>query len=112
MTSRRKSRAWRGAQLTAGLMLMVFGPIIGLPTPGPLGLLLFGLGLALVLRNSHWARKRYVRSTRRHPRLKRAMDTGLRRRRRRKVPTDIAAPGRSGAGELTGGTPAPTSPRA
>lgn len=107
MVSRRKSPAWRGVQLAAGLMLMVFGPIIGLPTPGPLGLLLFGVGLALVLRNSRWAKKRYVRSTRRYPRLKRAMDTGLRRRRRLKVPMDTG----ERDGELTGGTAAPTSPR-
>lgn len=111
MTSRRQSSLLRSLQLAAGLVLMVFGPIIGLPTPGPLGFVLFGIGLALVLRSSRWAKKRYVRSTRRYPKLKRAMDTGLRRRRRLKVPIDTDGETALGGGELTGGTPAPTSPR-
>jgi hypothetical protein len=77
---RPRSEIARIARLAAGVALMIFGPIIGLPTPGPLGFLLFGLGLALVLRNSQAAKRRYVRMTRRHPRLQRAVNFGLRRR--------------------------------
>ncbi len=62
---------------------MVVGPIIGLPTPGPLGLVLFAAGLALVLRNSPAARRHYVRYARRNPRVQRVMNFGLRRRRGR-----------------------------
>lgn len=72
----------RMAQLAGGVMLMVAGPLIGLiPSPLPFGLLLFGIGLALVLRNSLWARRRYVRWKRRYPRAGRITDFGLRRRR-------------------------------
>ncbi|KPF70898.1 hypothetical protein IP88_11245 [alpha proteobacterium AAP81b] len=76
----------RLAGLSGGVLLMVFGPIIGLPTPGPLGFVLFAAGLALVLRNSRWAKRRYVRHTRRYPRVRRAIDFGLRRRGRPRLP--------------------------
>lgn len=63
---------------------MLAAPIIGIPTPGPLGILIFGFGLALVLRNSRWARRRYLLHTRRYPRVRRAIDFGLRRKRKPK----------------------------
>ncbi len=73
----------RVAQLAGGVLLMIAGPLIGLvPSPFPFGLLLFGVGLALVLRNSLWARRRYVRWKRRYPRAGRITDFGLRRRSR------------------------------
>lgn len=74
----------RLVQLAAGLVLMLFGPIIGgsLPVPFPVGLVLFGSGLALVLRNSLWARWRYVRWKRRHPRAGKLTEFGLQRHRR------------------------------
>ena len=73
----------RVAQLVGGITLMIAGPLVGLiPSPFPFGLLLFGVGLALVLRNSLWARRRYVRWKRRYPRAGRITDFGLRRRNR------------------------------
>ncbi len=80
-----RSEPVRMAQLGLGFFLMIFGPIIGLPTPGPLGFILFGFGAALVLRNSFWARRRYVRYSRRYPRVQRAMDFGLRRKSKRRI---------------------------
>ena len=76
----------RVAQLAGGVLLMIVGPLVGLvPSPLPFGLLLFGVGLALVLRNSLWARRRYVRWKRRYPRAGRITDFGLRRRRSGRV---------------------------
>ncbi len=76
-----RSAPGRVAQLVFGILLMVFGPLIGvpIPVPFPIGLVTFGLGLALVLRNSIWARKRYVRWKRRFPRAGRITDFGLQR---------------------------------
>ena len=68
-----------------GVLLMLVAPIIGIPTPGPFGIFIFGFGFALVLRNSRWARRRYLWHTRRHPRVRRAVDFGLRRKRRPRV---------------------------
>ena len=76
-----RSEPVRVVQLAAGLMLMAAGPVVGvIPAPLPIGLVLFGVGLALVLRNSLWARRRYVRWKRRFPRAARFTDFGLRRR--------------------------------
>ncbi len=79
-----RSEPARVAQLAAGLVLMVVGPLVGavVPVPLPIGLISFGLGLALVLRNSVWARKRYVRWKRRYPRAGRLTEFGLQRHKR------------------------------
>jgi hypothetical protein len=77
-----RSQPFRVFQLVLGVLLMLVAPIIGIPTPGPLGIFIFGFGFALVLRNSRWARRRYLRYTRRYPRVRRAVDFGLRRKRK------------------------------
>ncbi len=79
-----RSEPVRVIQLGLGVVLMVTGPLIGapLPVPFPVGLVLFGAGLALVLRNSLWARQRYVRWKRRYPRAGKITDFGLQRHRR------------------------------
>jgi hypothetical protein len=86
-----RSEPFRVFQLGLGVLLMLVAPIIGIPTPGPLGIFIFAFGLALVLRNSSWARRRYVRYTRRYPRVQRAVNFGLRRKSKRRhkpiVPT-------------------------
>jgi hypothetical protein len=78
------SEPWRVVQLGFGLVLMIVGPILGsaVPIPIPFGLVLFGFGLALVLRNSGWARRRYVRWKRRYPRAGKITEFGLQRHRR------------------------------
>ena len=79
-----RSEPVRVAQLGVGGVMMIVGPIVGapLPVPFPVGLVLFGVGLALVLRNSGWARRRYVRWKRRYPRAGRITEFGLQRHRR------------------------------
>ncbi|BBE33846.1 hypothetical protein [Sphingosinicella microcystinivorans] len=80
---RPRSLARRGAEMTAGVMLMILSPIIGGPLiPGPFGFIGSAIGLALVLRNSHGARKRYVAFKRRYPKAAHWVDKGLRRRKK------------------------------
>lgn len=85
-----RSAAWRLVQLGGGVTLILLSPVIAIPTPPPVGILTFAFGLALVLRNSRWARRRYVRYTRRHPRLQKAVNFGLRRRSKRRLPAPVA----------------------
>jgi hypothetical protein len=47
--------------------------------PGPGGVFVFAAGLALILQNSEWAKRLYVRFKRRHPNKGRWADWGLRR---------------------------------
>ncbi len=76
----------RVAQLGAGLVLIAVAPPLALiPQPFPIAMIVGGAGLALVLRNSSWARRRYVRWHRRHPRAGRVADFSLQRRGRRDV---------------------------
>lgn len=68
-----------------GWLLILAAPIVGL-LPGPGGIVLLAAGFALVLETSPWAKRAYVRSKRRWPRLGELIDRVLRRgsaRRRR-----------------------------
>lgn len=69
-----------------GLVVIAASPLIGI-LPGPGGIPVFAAGLVLVLRNSLWAQKRFVRARRRWPRFGRYADMALRRRsfRRRRL---------------------------
>lgn len=58
---------WRWTKLVLGWALLVFGPLVGGPLPGPFGIVGFAAGLILVLRNSRWARRFFIRIQRRHP---------------------------------------------
>lgn len=51
-----------------GIFLMVFGIAIA-PLPGPLGVPPFMLGLVLVLRNSTWSKRLFIRIQRRFPKV-------------------------------------------
>ena len=81
-----RSQPFRVFQLALGLLLMLIAPVVGVATPGPFGIFIFGFGFALVLRNSRWARRRYLRHTRRYPRVRKAVDFGLRRKHRPRLP--------------------------
>jgi Flp pilus assembly protein TadB len=61
-------RLVRIALMVVGALLAVFGVLIA-PLPGPFGLPIAVLGLMIVLRNSFWAKRRFVRLHRRHPRF-------------------------------------------
>jgi hypothetical protein len=61
-----------------GLILLVVSPLVG-AIPGPGGLIVAGVGLAMVLKTSMWAKRRYVRVKRWQPKAGRWMDWALRR---------------------------------
>lgn len=60
------SRLWRGVLVGLGFLIVVLGIIIA-PLPGPMGLPISIAGLVIVLRNSYWAKRQFIRSLRRHP---------------------------------------------
>ena len=65
--------------LVLGVILMILSPLAGV-IPGPGGLLVFAIGLAMVLKTSMWAKRRYVHFKRWQPKAGRWTDWGLRRR--------------------------------
>ena len=69
---------WRPVLLTLGWMLIILAVPVGI-LPGPGGIFVFGGGVALLLRNSHWARRRYAGLKRRWPKLGQGCDRVLRR---------------------------------
>lgn len=85
MTLRERWRAWgripavRTGLFVLGVLLMLVSPLIG-ALPGPGFIILFPIGLALALRNSRWAKRRYVHFKRWQPKAGRWADWGLRRR--------------------------------
>lgn len=101
-----RSEPFRVFQIILGLLLLPVAGIVGVISPAPIGIVILGAGMALVFRNSRWARRRYVVYTRRYPRVRRAVDFGLMRGRRRKarVGPDHAA------ASLTNPATDPTSP--
>ena len=61
-----------------GVVLLVVSPLVG-AIPGPGGIIVAGIGLALVLRTSMWAKRRYVRFKQWQPKAGRWTDWALRR---------------------------------
>ena len=61
-----------------GVVLLLISPLVG-AIPGPGGIIVAGLGLAMVLKTSMWAKRRYVRVKRWQPKAGRWMDWALRR---------------------------------
>ena len=61
-----------------GIILMLLSPLAGV-IPGPGGIFVFAIGLAMVLKTSMWAKRRYVRFKRWQPKAGRWTDWGLRR---------------------------------
>ena len=65
--------------LTTGwVLVLIVTPIVGV-LPGPGGIFIFAFGAALLLKNSNWVKRAYVRHGRRHPRHLRLADRILRR---------------------------------
>ena len=62
-----------------GVVLLLLSPLVG-AIPGPGGIIVAGIGLALVLRTSIWAKRHYVRFKRWQPKAGRWTDWALRRR--------------------------------
>lgn len=61
-----------------GCLLILLAPLVGL-LPGPGGIILFPIGLALALQNSQWAKRVYGRFKRTHPRYAAFADRLMRR---------------------------------
>ena len=64
--------------LMLGVIFLIITPLLG-PLPGPGGVFTFAIGAGLVLQNSVWARKRYVRFKKQRPKMGGWADWGLRR---------------------------------
>ena len=64
--------------LVLGILLMIASIPVG-ALPGPGGIFVFAAGLALVLKTSMWAKRRYVDFKRKQPKIGRWADWGLRR---------------------------------
>ena len=62
-----------------GVILIILSPLAGV-IPGPGGVFVFAIGLAMVLKTSMWAKRHYVRLKRKQPKIGRWADWGLRRR--------------------------------
>ncbi|MCA3254732.1 MAG: hypothetical protein INF91_03840 [Alphaproteobacteria bacterium] len=78
-----RQRSWRRTKVGVGVVLMTFGPALGWPLPGPVGIVSFAAGLTLVLQNSRRARRRYVRWAKHNPRWGAWTNRALRRSRQR-----------------------------
>ena len=61
-----------------GIILIVVGVMVT-PLPGPGGIFFIVPGLAMVLKTSMWAKRRYVRFKRKQPKIGRWADWGMRR---------------------------------
>ena len=61
-----------------GIVLLLLSPVVG-ALPGPGGIIFAGVGLAMILKTSMWARRRYVRFKRWQPKAGRWTDWALRR---------------------------------
>jgi hypothetical protein len=79
LTTAMQSTPMRIGQMVLGFALLIITPIIG-SLPGPGGIFVFAIGLGLVLRNSRWAKKRYVDFKRRYPKPGGWADWGLQRK--------------------------------
>jgi hypothetical protein len=74
-----QSSSMRIAQIVLGVFLLIITPLVG-AIPGPGGVFVFAFGLGLVLRNSRWAKKRYVDFKLRFPKPGSWADWGLQRK--------------------------------
>jgi len=79
--------------LVVGVILILLSPLAGI-IPGPGGIFIFAIGLAMVLKTSMWAKRRYVHFKRWQPKVGRWADWGLRRqsaKRRERIVKDREA---------------------
>ena len=80
-----------------GIILLLVSPLVG-AIPGPGGIIVAGIGLALVLKTSMWAKRRYVKFKRWQPKAGRWTDLALRRRSAKRRESIRKAP-RDGSGD-------------
>lgn len=96
------TQAMRLSQLGVGVLLIILTPLVGI-LPGPGGTIIFAIGLGLVLRNSLWAKRRYVVFKRKQPKMGGWADWGLRRQsaKRREALAEEAYRAAGGKARLT-----------
>jgi hypothetical protein len=82
---RRNTAGWRIVSLSTGWLLILSSPVVGL-LPGPGFIILFPIGLAMVLKNSHLAKRRYLKLRGRFPEYGRWTDWSLRRKKEKTRP--------------------------
>ncbi len=75
----------RIAMLWLGWFCITISPIIG-AIPGPGFIIIFPIGLALVIKNSRWAKGLYIRFKRKFPEYGRWTDWALRRKGQKEMP--------------------------
>ena len=73
-----RSPSVRTGLFVLGWLFLVITPVIGI-LPGPGGIFTFAIGAGLILKNSAWAKRRYVLFKRRWPKPGHWCDRGLRR---------------------------------
>ncbi|MDB5661899.1 MAG: hypothetical protein JWM38_2104 [Sphingomonas bacterium] len=73
-----RNPSFRYALFLLGCLLLILTPFVGV-VPGPGGVVVFAAGLGLVLKNSLWAKRRYVLFKRRWPKPGHWCDWGMRR---------------------------------
>jgi hypothetical protein len=78
-----------------GVALLLVSPLVG-AIPGPGGIVVAGIGLALILRTSMWAKRHYVKFKRWQPKAGRWADWALRRPSARRREAVRTAQGSSG----------------
>lgn len=79
----RESPVVRFGALALGVVFMIAAPLVS-PLPGPGGIFFFAIGLGLVLRNSLWAKRHYVRFKRKRPKVGKTVDWWMRKRSRQR----------------------------
>lgn len=75
----------RIAMLWFGWLCIIISPIVG-AIPGPGFIIIFPIGLALVLKNSRWAKGLYIKFKRKFPEYGRWTDWALRRKGQKEMP--------------------------
>ncbi len=75
----------RIAMLWLGWFCIIISPIVG-AIPGPGFIIIFPIGLALVLKNSRWAKGLYIKFKRKFPEYGRWTDWALRRKGQKEMP--------------------------
>ena len=78
------SPLFRRSMAVLGGILLLVAPLVGV-LPGPGGVFVVAAGLTLILRYSVWARRLYVKLSRRWPRHGARADWALRRKSRGKL---------------------------
>lgn len=94
--------------LVLGVILLVLSPIVG-AIPGPGGIIVAGIGLAMILKTSMWARRYYVKFKRWQPKAGRWTDWALRRPSAKRSEAMRKAQSDEGQDVGAGGSPVPES---